>query len=63
MGDSTPLHGNSLYAMQRAQAKREQALKKTERESALDVLNRYAERHQWTEEDVQIVRLSLGLDG
>ena len=61
MGDSTPLHGNSLYAMQQAQAKREQALKKTEKECALDVLNRYAEKHEWTAEDVEIVRLSLGL--
>lgn len=63
MSDNTPLHGNSLYAIQQAQARREQDMKKSERETALEVLDRYAERHEWSAEDVEIVRLSLGLGG
>jgi hypothetical protein len=53
---------DTYAALQRAQLERERQLKTTEREAAGRVVERYAKRNDWTEEDVAEIRGALGLE-
>lgn len=53
---------DTYAALQRAQLEREKQLKTTEREAAGRVMERHAQRNNWTEEDVAEVRGALGLE-
>lgn len=58
--DMSVIH-DTYAALQRAQLEREKQTKQTERQAAGKVLEHYAERHDWSQEDVTEVRLALGL--
>ena len=58
--DMATLH-DTYAALQRAQLEREKQLKMTEREAAAQVVEAYAKRNKWSEEDVNEVRGALGL--
>lgn len=55
------LMGNTEYALQQARIEREARHKFDERQTALTVLESYAEKHGWPPEDVETVIQALGL--
>ena len=52
---------DTYAALQRAQHEREKLNKQTDRRLADKVLEHYAERHDWSDEDTLTVRMALGL--
>jgi len=61
-----PRHGlpvvrDTLVALQQAQLEREKRLKQTERETASKYLDYYAQKYDWTEEDLAEVKGALGV--
>jgi hypothetical protein len=59
--DMATLH-DTYAALQRAQLEREKELKTTERQAASKVVDRYAERNGWDEQDMAEVKGALGLE-
>lgn len=55
------LPGDTEYALTRARVDREARHKFDERQTALSVLESYAEKHGWPPEDVETVVQALGL--
>lgn len=62
MAKNLDINTDTLVALQRAQAERERQIREQQKVAAAEFIDWYGPRHDWSEEDVLLVKQALGVD-